>query len=250
MKESESGIVKSVLKALAALEFVNAENLSRDGVGLAEIAAALNLQATTTRNLLKTLEQAGYLARTGNRLYAPGPKCRELARGAVISAIMHRTAAKVLAVISRETGESTVLTTLLNGRRKVLLRQQGSASVVVASSSTEQEKDGYALVTTRILLAYASASEVDAFVANYGWPLGEWDNILDRQSLNAAIDKIRNSGYVESIDSETAALAVPVLSSGGELLGALGIYLPKYRFTPEVSSKLLGALQAGAQKIV
>lgn len=50
-KKEESGSVKSVLKALGALDFVLEQSMTRPGVGLSEIAAALAIPARPRRGI-------------------------------------------------------------------------------------------------------------------------------------------------------------------------------------------------------
>ncbi len=243
MKE-DTGIVKSVLKALAALEFVVEESMTRPGVGLSEIARALEIQPTTARNILKTMEQAGYIARTGDRLYTGGGKCRGMSRAALVSGRLLQVIKPELAHLAHDSGESLVVTTLVNGRRKVLLRQQGGASIVVDTRNAEQEQRGYALVTTRIMLAFAAASEVDLFVARNGLPAGEWGRIHTREELNAALGELRRAGYAEAnVPAESFyAAAFPLLDAAGMMVGALGVYLPLFRGSPEVKMELFSRI--------
>ncbi|MGE4565819.1 MAG: helix-turn-helix domain-containing protein, partial [Victivallaceae bacterium] len=164
MTKEDSGTVRSVIKALAALDFVVEESMIRPGVGLSEIAAALDIQPTTARNILKTMELVGYIDRAQGRLYVPGGKCFGMSRAAMIAGRLNLVMAPHLAELAREGGESLVLTTLFNGRRKVLLRNQGDSPVVVDIRNAEQERSGCELVTTRILLAYAAPAELELYL--------------------------------------------------------------------------------------
>ena len=174
MAHAEKGSVKSVLKALGALDFVLEQSMTRPGVGLSEIAAALAIRPTTARNILKTMEQAGYIGRAGDRLYVPGPKCHGMSRGARVSARLMKVMPPVLERLAADLGESFVVTTLFNGMRKVLLRQQGSSPIVVETRNAEQDAMAYRLVTTRIMLAFTSENELDLFIGQNGLPGREW----------------------------------------------------------------------------
>ncbi len=241
--KEDSGTVRSVIKALAALEFVVEESMTRPGVGLSEIAAALEIQPTTARNILKTMELAGYIDRAERRLYVPGGKCFGMSRAAMIAGRLNKVMAPRLAELAREGGESLVLTTLFNGRRKVLLRNQGDSPVVVDIRNAELERSGCELVTTRIMLAYAAASELELYLRRNGFPKEAWDGIADRAALDRALEALRRAGYAEMIGGEIYAAAFPLLDGAGMLLGALGVFLPVFRLSVESKEAVFGRIR-------
>ncbi len=242
MKE-DSGTVRSVIKALNALEFVLEESMTRPGVGLSEIAAALEIQPTTARNILKTMEQSGYIGRAEGKLYIPGAKCVGMSRAAMIAGRLTRVMTPHLAGLAREGGESLVLTTLFNGRRKVLLRRQGDSPVVVDVRNAEQERSDCELVTTRILLAFAAPSELDLYLRRNGFPGAAWSQISDRAGLDRALDELRRAGFAEKIEGEIYSAAFPLLDASGMMLGALGVFLPLFRVTPEAKEEIAGQIR-------
>ena len=242
-KKEESGSVKSVLKALGALDFVLEQSMTRPGVGLSEIAAALAIRPTTARNILKTMEQAGYIGRAGDRLYVPGPKCHGMSRGARVSARLMKVMPPVLERLAADLGESFVGTTLFNGMRKVLLRQQGSSPIVVETRNAEQDAMAYRLVTTRIMLAFTSENELDLFIGQNGLPGREWDGIDSRDGLEARLRQLKLAGYAEDeIPAGIYAAAFPLLDGTGMMLGALGLFLPSFRLTAGEKSRIFAML--------
>ncbi len=243
--KKDSGTVKSVLKALSALDFVMEQSMTRPGVGLSEVAAALDIQPTTTRNILKTMEIAGYIGRAGDRLYVPGPKCYGMSRGARVANKLLKVMTPVLDRLAEEIGESFVVVTLFNGMRKVLLRRQGMSPIVVETSKAEQDNMAYQLVTTRIMLAFASERELDLFVELNGLPGREWDGIDSRVLLDEHLHKLKMAGYAEALAGGSLyAAAFPLLDSSGMMLGAIGIHMPSFRVTPEEKQKIFAALHA------
>ena len=70
--------VKSVMKAVAILELLANRSLENRELSLGEIAAETGLLPVTARNLLRTLEECGYVSRLRHGHYAEGPRCREL----------------------------------------------------------------------------------------------------------------------------------------------------------------------------
>ena len=250
-EKKDSGTVQSVLKCLSALDYLIEQSFDRPGAGLTEMAAALDLRPTNLRNLLKTMEQAGYVSRPDGRLYAPGPHCRGMIR-AVASRTLRELLEPEIVRLAGETGESAVLTTMVNGRRRVLCRCQGSSEVVVALPASDEPDDAWSLVTTRVMLAYLPEEELLLHVARHGFPGARWDDIADWGALHAALDRIRAAEAAEDFPRDTYAVAYPLLDAEGRLLGALGIHLPRYRAGAEFKRDLrrrAGSIRALAARI-
>jgi DNA-binding IclR family transcriptional regulator len=240
--------VKSVKKALDALDFVIMESISKDGVSLGEIASHLGIQNTTAHNILKTMEVCGYISRAEGRLYSPGAKCRQLTRAGAILRKLLDAAKPLMAELAEKTGESFVLTTLLNGERHVLFRAKGGGMISVESEKADNPRL-YGMVTTRVMLAFAHDNEVDFFMRKNGMPGNDWNGINDIKNLNEEFLKIRKSGFAEEKKSELAALSVPLMDADGFLLGALGAYVPSFRFNREKKDILIDTLKKASQKI-
>ncbi|MEI6425583.1 MAG: IclR family transcriptional regulator [Lentisphaerota bacterium] len=240
--------VKSVKKAFDALDFVIIESIDKEGVSLGDIASRLGIQNTTAHNILKTMEACGYISRAEGRLYSPGAKCRQLQRvGSVMKKLMD-VSKPVLGELAEKTGESFVLTTLLNGERRVLLRAKGGGIISIETEKADTSSL-YSLVTTRIMLAFASDTEIEFFIRKNGMPGSEWGAVEDIASMRKELLKIRKTGFAEEKRSELAALAIPVLDADGFLVGAIGAYVPLFRFNKEKKDALLDSLKKVSQKI-
>ncbi len=221
--------VKVVKKALDALDCIAEHSVTGQGITLGQIAATLGIQPTTARNILRTMETCGYVARTGNKLYCPGPKCGSLSRGSIASSRLLQAAQVPLSALAHRTGEALVLTTMINGKRLVLLRANGDEPIRVSPELLEQ-KSVYSMVTTRIMLAFADPDEVDLFVKNTGMPGKAWDNIKTRENLLAVLEDIRAAGFAEHVSkSGVAQVAFPV-TCDRKLVAALGMHLPAFRY--------------------
>lgn len=238
-------LVRSVKKALDSLDYVVNAYLHGEGATLSDIALHLDEKQPTVRNILKTMEQCGYLGR-GGKHYVPGPKCGDLRRAyrvrqllAVVGPLLERAA--------RETGESLVLTTVAGARREVLARYQGGSEVVVNVNAVDGNAL-YRLVTTRAMLAGLSESELQAFLTENGEPGADWPAAADGK-LDAALSELRARGYAAEKVGALAAYAVPLLDGGGALLGAAGAFAPAFRTDAAHETRLLAALAAVAEAV-
>ena len=57
--------IRSVMNAFSALEYIVERTLENEGASLNEIAEHLDMQKTTARNLMQTMELCGYVDRKG-----------------------------------------------------------------------------------------------------------------------------------------------------------------------------------------
>ncbi len=239
--------VKVIKKAFDALEFIAEKALYGNGASLSEIADYLGIAATTTRNILKTMEFCGYVGRNAERQYCPGEKCFSMMRLDLAAGELQEAARGAMEALAAKTGESLVLTTMLFGKRHVLMRSEGASLIQVRSEWFEQ-KNVYTTVTMRVMLAFASELELRKAITRYGYPQAHWEGIDDDSSLQRHLDEIRALGYAEEVGQECAQIAFPICCGNG-LLGALGMYLPAFRYTPERRGELQGMLRESVREI-
>lgn len=241
--------VKVVKKALDALEYVIEESLNKPGVTLSEIAEYTGEQATTVRNILKTLEQCGYLSRPAGRLYSPGPKCSGLSRVSMCRDLIS-IAGVSLNTLAQVTGESVVLATLVGGTRRVLVRVEGGELIRV-NSQVAEDGSFWSLVTSRVLTAYIPADEVDLVIGENGLPDSSWPGAETRSKLDKRLSEIRTNGLAEDHpNSESYSLSIPLLQPGGNILGSIGLYMPSFRYNESRRVELITAMNRTAAEIM
>lgn len=231
--------VRSVKKALDALDYIAKVCLTEDGATLSAIAEALDEKLPTLRNILRTMESCGYLTRNG-KLYCPGAKHSDLARSGIIKRLVTMTEPLFHSAAER-TGESFVLATMINGRREVLKRFQGSNEIGVVVNVTEQNRF-YSLETARIMLAFADTAERQQFLAVNGLPDHSWPEAAGG-NLEECLEQLRTTGFASAAGGNLSGYAVPLLTASGLLLGSAGAYVPAFRSNKQHGEKLLQTLK-------
>lgn len=254
---SEPTTVKSLARALTILDALVFDTPD-DGLALAELARRVEMPRNTCHKVLQTFVGAGYVRTDGTGRYAIGPRCVEIGRRAVLTtAAVRRTVDDHLRTLAGELSEGVIYTVLVDGRRRPLARAEPNRAVRVDSGILDRHGI-YALPTGRVLLAYASPSEVDRIVERHGLPGADWDGIASREALDAAAARFRHDGvaFTDSGEDGLYSVAVPVLEtdetadgSAGRLLGALGCYAPGYRCPPAARPTLTAALRTGADRL-
>ena len=245
MKDEAS--VKSVKKALDALDFILYKTLSEKGASLGDISGHLKIRNTTARNILQTMELCGYVGRSEGRLYCPGLKLKWALRNSKLNKVS-AAASPIIASVAETTGESFVLATIINGRRHVLLRANGSNLVTADTSRTEQVNP-YSAVTTRVMLAGLSSAELDNFIQTNGFPGSNWNFIDKREKLVSALEMIRGQGFAEDTPNGLRSFAVPITDCDGLTIAALGTYVPIFRADDDCRNRMLRVLKEAVSKI-
>ncbi len=225
--------IQSVANAFSILEYVLGCSMISEGTELADIAKRFGMQKTTVRNMMQTLEYCGYIRRTARGVYCAGEKCAMLSKAGLFAGQLREHSLAFLKQAAEKTGESFILTTLFNGQRLIVASVSGNSIISVNPEAVEREqKYNYARVTRRLLLACASPSERENFIALNGLPPeNHWPEAhAGRNAMDAELETIRQQGYCEAPDTGNFyALAVPVFDSGNRFLAALGVYAPAFR---------------------
>jgi len=241
--------VQAVKKALDILDILVFEDLDRDGVALGEIAARMGMHKNSAFNIVKTLLACGYARRSPGGGYAAGERVDRI--GQVNDLLAPATGERIDAVLdplSRELGESLVLTALIEGRRAVLRRIVPDHPIV--ANPAEPDESVFNTPTGRVLMAHADAGTVEAAVDRHGLPDTRWDKITSRPALNRMLERVRRDGRCVVTDEKhgLTAMAVPVTlrAGGGPLVAALGCFAPTFRCPRKRIEELTRLLRKGA----
>lgn len=215
---------------------------------LKDIALAADLPKNTTANILRTLKDLGYLAKSDAGRYSLGDRC-----GRLVSAY-HGAAAmpllrEAMTALSGTLRESVVAAVLENGDRRVIAEAQCIREVTVNMNMSRTES-AYAFTTGRIFLAYMSAQALREFIDKHGLPNAEiWKSAVTRSGLQAALMSIRRKGISTINQGETMGFASPVFGADRSVACALGVYLPASRYVGDAKSNLPRELKTAAERL-
>lgn len=218
--------VLSVVKAMKILECLREKTLRNEYLTLSEAAEAAEISHVSAYNLLKTLEECGYIRHSARGKYEEGAKNGALSAGPNLSHRLCELAHPILERAASGGNESFVLVTLSNARRVELLR----IGKIKNSHHARFEANAqlYAMRTTRAILAWYSPVQLEYFVRRNGLPdEAAWPECKQsRTGLRHELDKIRGNGGCCDIHGQLTATAVPVFDDNGEVIASLGCYSP------------------------
>jgi DNA-binding IclR family transcriptional regulator len=201
----------------------------QDGLSLAELSAALSVPKSTFVDTLRGLCDLRYLTQIDGR-YRLGPAAFQFASRIVANWSAPEMIRLHVRRLADETGESVgfaiadweigqaFYTDAVNSRHPVRYAMQAGLRAPL-----------YASAAGRVLLAYAPADKVDAYLSRAHLRALTKGTRTDPESIRAHLVEIREQEYCASFGemlSDTAAIAVPINGPDGEILGALMIAAP------------------------
>ncbi len=242
--------VKSVKKALSILELLVEQSLDNKYLTLSDISKSTGILPVTAHNLLRTLEECGYVRRSGHGRYEEGERCRLLFRSEGIYRHLREIAEPVIRHTVDELGESVLLTAIRQGRRTELLRCQTSDDRLV-NPEWGANADFYSMRTTRAILAWFSKDQLDSFLNTNGLPTeAEWPECGEtRTGLEKELKKIRSAGGCSDHHGSYFAMAVPVFTESHEVVASLGCYAPLSRTDKPRATGIMTMLHGCAARI-
>src|SRR6185437_5831833 len=187
-----------------------------------DIAAATRMPAATARRCLLTLEELGYVTRTG-RHFVLRPKVLELGAAYLESMNIESLTKTHLEELARSTADSAALC-VLDGAEIVYVARASVRTLLRLEAHIGSRFPAHATSTGRVLLAGVSAERLQRYFDSAKLEALTERTVTDPSRLRALIEDTRRSGY-SAVEDELAygviALAVPVLDHRGRVVAAL-----------------------------
>lgn len=232
-------------RAFAAIDL-----LAREDMGLSDIAKATQIQPSTLRNILKTLEDLRVVERTTRGHYSLGEKLVEIAK----DQIRHDTLRPIAQRISNELAfclaEDVIVAVMHKSELFVIAFGSG---MFQTPSVTVEVKFGWPLplynyCTGRILLSHQSKDVIEKVVDQNGLPDDEWQNIQSIEDLLIELQGIKEANFSTKLENnrgrEMQAVAVPIWGPDNTVWASMGSYMPAERYVAnqvEINNQLRAA---------
>lgn len=216
---------------------------------LATLATRTGVQKSTLCNILRTLQDIGYVDRAADGRYCIGRGLLDLAASAPRRDPVETVGRPVVEQLAERLGETAVVAVLRGGQRWNVVRVSSEADVVVNSQSIDKG-NLYNTSTGRLLLAHADRAEFNRVIALHGLPGAAWDGIRSMAALEARLGEVRALPIVTRIndngDVHQMAAAVVVR---GRVIAAVGVAAVGSRCTGEHVQRIHGALCSAARQL-
>ena len=214
---------REVMGGLAkGLEVIRAFTRDRATLTLSEVAEVAGLPAATARRCLHTLEDLGYVLRSG-RSFVLRPKVLELGAAYLESMNIEALTKTYLEDLASQTGDSAALT-VLDDTEIVYVARASVRTLLRLEAHVGSRLPAYPTSMGRVLLAGLSTDHLTRYFARAKLvPLTD-RTVTDPARLRRLVDECRADGY-SAVEDELAygvvAVAVPVFDQAGTVVAAL-----------------------------
>ncbi len=206
-------------KGLAVIRAFTREHAA---LTLSDIARSAHIPAATARRCLLTLEDSGYVTRSG-RSFLLRPKVLELGAAYLESMDLEQVTRTHLEELARATSDSAALC-VLDGTEIVYVARASVRTLVRLEAHVGSRFPAHATSTGRVLLAGVSDERLLRYLQNTRFEALTDRTVTDPTRLRAAIEDSRRAGYAV-VEDELAygviALAVPVYDQQRRVVAAL-----------------------------
>lgn len=239
--------VQSIRRAFDVLEALG------DGpLGVTDVADRSGLPKSTAARLLATLVAEGAVEQMpGDTAYRLGPRLVRLTGGFSLSRSLTAIARPVLVELAAGSGEAAGLG-VPEGDVIHYIDQVDTPNPVRVRDWTGARAPLHAVSSGQVLLAFRGPAAVDRYVAR---ALERFTDrtLTDADALRQRLRDVRRHGYtwaVEEFDPGISSVAAPVADASGEVIAAVHLHGPSYRFPARERMAVLADLVVtGAARI-
>lgn len=226
--------------------------LSDGPVGVTDLAARVGLPKSTAARMLASLEREGAVEQVpGETRYQLGPRMTTLAAGRQETRGLVAIAHPTLAELAAETGEAAGLS-VPDGRTVHYVDQVDSPNPVQVRDWTGSRIPMHAVSSGQVFLAHLGPPALARFLAQ---PLDAFTaaTLTDAGTLIERLRDVRRDGHAwvrEEFAEGIASVAAGIAGRDGELIAAVHVHGPTYRFPARGDAgRVAAAVTAAAARI-
>ena len=226
--------------------------LSDGPVGVTDLAARVGLPKSTAARMLASLEREGAVEQVpGETRYQLGPRMTTLAAGRQETRGLVAIAHPTLAELAAETGEAAGLS-VPDGRTVHYVDQVDSPNPVQVRDWTGSRIQMHAVSSGQVFLAHLGPPALARFLAQ---PLDAFTaaTLTDAGTLIERLRDVRRDGHAwvrEEFAEGIASVAAGIAGRDGELIAAVHVHGPTYRFPGRGDAgRVAAAVTAAAARI-
>lgn len=231
---------RSVSRAFRIVETLS----KRDGMGVSELAAAVELPVSTVHDYLRSLQSAGYVHKDGTE-YRTSTRFLEIGHRDRRQRGIYTAVADELSAAAVETGEQVTLIVEEDGDGVLLAVAEGEGAVDLPAYPGARVPL-YANAGGKAILAHVSPDRRGALLDEQAFEAITKRTVTDRAVLTEQLDAVRERGYAVDRGERIAGfvcIAVPVLDRGDTVRGAICVCGPESRMTEERREEILTTIR-------
>lgn len=245
MATSTSGTAIKVLDLLTLL------GEHPEGATAAQIAQLTGHPFSTGYRLLNTLVEAGYATYDPrDKRYRLGLRVYQLAQKVAHQQGFEGAAQPILRALTESTGESSVLHVLDGDRSLTVVKVDGPQFRTTTDPGDRAPL--HTIAAGKVMLAFADPATARELLETIDLTPRTEHSITDRDELRRQVQRVKERGWAgqsEENDVGMTAIAAPVLTASGRLVGAVTLAAPLFRTSPQDLQQHVPALQQAAARL-
>ncbi len=242
----QSGGVQSVGRAFRLLEAIGSSPS-----GLTELARRVDLPVSTTSRLLGTLEALGAVERSDDLgIYRIGASILTMASAADSSENLKALARPELEWLARTCNEAAGLS-VAAGYTMHYLDQVDSQQAVQVQDWVGSRLPMHVVASGVVVLAQWPAEAVLGFLERE-LEAPTKASIAEPKRVRERLERVREAGVawtMEELESGINAVAAPIITGMGDVIGAVHLHGPAYRFPGTSAARFEECVAAAAARI-
>ena len=226
--------VQSIERAFAVLGA-----LADGPIGVTEVAERTSLPKSTAARLLGSLSREGVVEQVpGDTRYRLGARLGTLAAGMLPTRSLARLARPSLTDLAASAGEAAGLS-VPDGDLVHYVEQVDTPNPVSVRDWTGSRIPMYAVSSGQVLLAFRPVAALDRYLER---PLERFTDltVVDPKAMRERLRDVRRDGFAwarEEFDRGINSVAAPIADASGEVVAAVHLHGPSYRF-PAVGTEV------------
>jgi DNA-binding IclR family transcriptional regulator len=239
--------VQSIRRAFDVLSALGAGPL-----GVTDVADHAGLPKSTAARLLATLVEEGAVEQVpGDSAYRLGPRMVTLAGGFSVNRSLAAIARPILVELASACGEAAGLG-VPDGDLVHYVDQVDTPNPVLVRDWTGSRAPLHAVSSGQVLLAFRSTTAVDRYLSR---PLEAFTprTLVEPDGVRERLREVRRQGFtwaIEEFDPGISSVAAPIADASGEVIAAVHLHGPSYRFPEtERTAELAVLVVTGAARI-
>jgi DNA-binding IclR family transcriptional regulator len=221
-------------------------------LGVTEVADRAGLPKSTAARLLATLVGEGAVEQVpGDTSYRLGPRLITLSGGFSLTRSLAAIARPTLIELAEASGEAAGLG-MPDGDLIHYIDQVDTVHPVLVRDWTGARAPLHAVSSGQVLLAFRTPAAIERYLER---PMERFTDrtLADPDAVRERLRDIRRRGFawaIEEFDDGISSIAAPIADGSGEVIAAVHVHGPSYRFPTEAAeSELPPVLLAGAARI-
>lgn len=221
-------------------------------LGVTEVAVRAGLPKSTAARVLATLVGEGAVEQIpGDTSYRLGPRLITLAAGFSLTRSLAAIARPMLIDLAESSGEAAGLA-MPDGDLVHYIDQVDTVQPVLVRDWTGARIPLHAVSSGQVLLAFRTPAAIERYLER---PMERFTErtLTDADAVRERLREVRRQGFnwaIDEFEDGISSIAAPIADASGEVVAAVHVHGPSFRFPAEGSkAELAKQLLAAAARI-